>query len=76
MQSTPGPDFGFLPNKTKWWIIAKADKTESGKKVFKRNGHQHNSIEWKAQRSTAIGLREYQEEFVNEKVPDWVSEVG
>ena len=41
-----------------------------------RNGHQHNSIEWMAQRSTAIGLREYQEEFVNEKVPDWVSEVG
>ena len=35
MQSTLGPDFGFLPNKTKWWIIAKADKTESGKKVFK-----------------------------------------
>ena len=32
-------------------------------------------MEWKAQRGTAIGSREYQEEFVSKKVPDWVSEI-
>ena len=35
MRSTLGPDFGFFPNKKKWWIIAKPDKTESVKEVFK-----------------------------------------
>ena len=28
-------DFGFFSNKKKWWIIAKPDKTESVKEVFK-----------------------------------------
>ena len=35
MQSTLGPDFGFFQNKKKWWIIAKPNKTESVKEVFK-----------------------------------------
>ena len=35
MQSTLGPDFGFFPNKKKWWLIAKPNKTESVKEVFK-----------------------------------------
>ena len=69
MRSTLGPDFGFFPNKKKWWIIAKPDKTESVKEVFKEKDVKIT------QRGTAIGSREYQEEFVSKKVPDWVSEI-
>ena len=35
MRSTLGPDFGLFRNKKKWWIVAKPDKTESVKEVFK-----------------------------------------
>ena len=35
MRSTLGPDFGFFPNKKKWRIIEKPNKTESVKEVFK-----------------------------------------
>ena len=35
MPSTLGPDFGFFPNKEEWWFLAKLDKTESVKEVFK-----------------------------------------
>ena len=35
MRSTLGPDFGFFPNKEKWWFLAKLDKTETVKEVFK-----------------------------------------
>ena len=35
MRSTLGPDFGLFRNKNKWWIVAKPDKTESVKEVFK-----------------------------------------
>ena len=64
---TLGPDFGFSPNDKKWWIIAKPGKKESVKEAFKKTdiiitmeGKNH----WRA----AIGSREYQEEFVSEKV--------
>ena len=33
--STLGPDFGYFSNGKEWWIIAKPDKKESVKEVFK-----------------------------------------
>ena len=33
--STLGPDFGYFSNDKEWWIIAKPDKKESVKEVFK-----------------------------------------
>ena len=35
MLSTLGPDFGYFLNTKKCWIIAKRDKKESVKEVFK-----------------------------------------
>ena len=35
MLSTLGPDFGYFLNAKKCWIIAKRDKKESVKEIFK-----------------------------------------
>ena len=35
MLSTLGPDFGYFSNAKKCWIIAKRDKKESVKEIFK-----------------------------------------
>ena len=70
-----GPDFCYTPNDKNYWIIAKLDEKESVKEVFKERSIK---ITFKAKRNlgAATGLREYLEEFFDDKVSDWVSKVA
>ena len=70
MLSTLGPDFGYSSNGKKRWIIAKPNKKE----VFKETVI-NITIKAKIHLVAAISSREYQEDYVSEKVSDWVSEV-
>lgn len=74
MLSTLGPEFGYFPNDKKCWIIAKPDKEERVKEVFKETDI-NITVEGKKHLGAAIGSREYLDEYVSEKVSDWVSEV-
>ena len=69
--STLGPDFGFFPSNKKWWIDAKPGKKESVKEVFKITDI-IVTMEGRNHLRAVIGSREYQEEFVIEKVSDLV----
>ena len=62
------------PNDKKCWIITKPDRENIVKEAFKGTainvtvqGHRHLGA--------AIGSREYVEEYVNDKVANWISEI-
>ena len=74
MLGTLGSDFGYFPNDKKRWIIAKPDKRESVKEVFKKTDIS-KTMEEKNHLRAVIGPREYLKEFVGEEVSDLVSEV-
>ena len=74
MLGTLGPDFGSFPNDKKRWIIAKPDKKESVKEVFKRTDI-NKTMEEKNHLRAVIGPQEYLKEFVCGEVSDLVSEI-
>ena len=69
-----GPVFGYFPNPKKCWIISKPDKEASVKEVFKDTAV-NVTVEGQKHLGAVIGSREYLEEYVSEKVTNWVSEV-
>ena len=71
--STLGPEYGYFPNDKKCWIIAKPDKLECVKEVFKETNINITS-EGNKHLGAAIGSREYLDEYVSE-VSHWVSVV-
>ena len=67
-------DWDIFPNVKKCWLIVKPCKEEAARKGFAgtainvtTEGHKHLGA--------ALGSRSHLEEYVNEKVVDWVSEV-
>ena len=74
MLSTLGPDFGYFSNSKKRWIIAKPNKKDSVKEVFKEKVI-NITMKAKIHLVAAISSWENQEDCVSEKVSDWVSEV-
>ncbi|PFX14076.1 hypothetical protein AWC38_SpisGene21799 [Stylophora pistillata] len=75
MLSILGPDFCYPPNDKNYWIIAKPDKKESVKEVFKETSIKI-TLGWKKNLGAATGLREYLDEHFSDKVSDWVSKVA
>ena len=73
--STLGPDFGYFPNDKKCWIIAKPAKEENFREVFKETSI-NVTVQGQKHLGVAIGSREYLEEYVSEKVSNWVHEVA
>ena len=73
--STLGPDFGYFPNDNKCWIIAKPAKEESVREVFKETSI-NVTVQGQKHLGAVIGSREYLEEYVSEKVSNWVNEVA
>ena len=73
--SAIGPDFGYHPNGKKCWIITKPDREIIMKEAFKGTAI---NVTAQGQRhlSAAIGSREYVEEYVNDKVANWISEIA
>ena len=72
--NTLGPDFGYFPNAKKCWIISKADKEASVKEVFKDTAV-NVTVQGQKHLGAVIGSRKYLQEYVSEKVTNWVSEV-
>ena len=68
------PVFGYFPNPKKCWIISKPDKEASVKEVFKDTAV-NVTVEGKKHLGAVIDSREYLEEYVSEKVTNWVSEI-
>ena len=69
-----GPDFGYFPNAKKCWIIVKPEREESAKELFQSTainvtteGHKHLGA--------VIGSQEYQKDYVDGKVTEWVGEI-
>ena len=72
--STLGPDFGYFSNGKERWIIAKLNKKDSVKEIFKETVI-NIAVKAKIHLVAAISSREYQEDYICTKVSDWVSEV-
>ena len=73
--STLGPDFGYFPNDRKCWIIAKPAKEESVRKAFKDTSI-NVTVQGQKHLGAAIGSREYLEEYVSEKVTNWINDIA
>ena len=72
--NTLGPNLGYFPKDEKCWIIVKPEKEESVREVF--HGTDINiTVHGQKHLGAALGSREYMEEYVNEKVSNWVNEV-
>ena len=72
--SESGPALGYFPNAKKCWLIIKPDKEHAAMEVFSdtainitSEGHKHLGA--------ALGSRSCLEEYVGEKVEDWVNQV-
>ena len=74
MLGTLGKDFGYFPNDKKRWIIAKPDKKESVKEVFKKTDIS-KTMEEENHLRAVIGPQEYLKKFICEEVSDLISEV-
>ena len=74
MLSTLGPDFGYFSKGKERWIIAKLNKKDSVKEIFKETVI-NIAVKAKIHLVAAISSREYQEDYICTKVSDWVSEV-
>ena len=73
--STLGPDFGYFPNDRKCWIIAKPAKEESVREAFKDTSI-NVTVQGQRHHGAAIGSREYLEEYVTEKVTNWINDIA
>jgi len=74
MLVTDGPQLGYLPNANKCWLITKPEKEERTKAMFdgtainiSAEGHQHPRA--------VVGSRKHLEDYVEEKVEDWISQI-
>ena len=69
-----GPYFGYFPNAKKCWIIVKPEREESARELFQSTainvtteGHKHLGA--------VTASQEYQNDYVDRKVTEWVSEM-
>ena len=69
-----GPALGYFPNAKTCWLITKPEREEAAKEVF---GETMINITTEGQKhlGAALGSRSYLEEYVGEKVEDWVNQV-
>ena len=69
-----GPNLGYYPNAKKCWLITKPEKVERARVIFE--GAAINiSTQGQKHLGSALGSREYLEEYVGSKVEDWISQV-
>ena len=72
--SSSGPALGYLPNTKKCWLITKTEKEEEARAVFGATAI-NITMEGYKHLGAALGSRSYFEEYVGEKVEDWVGKV-
>ena len=73
LQST-GPLFGYHPNPSKTWLVVKPEHRPAAEAHFEGSGV---NITTQRQRywGAALGSGSFVEEFVNQKVSSWISEI-
>ena len=69
-----GPVFGYHPNALKCWLIVKPNKYEEAMEAFQNTGI-NVTTEGRRHLGTALGSRDFVEDYVNEKAEQWVEEV-
>ena len=73
--STIGPDLGYFPNDRKCWIIAKPAKEESVREASKDTTI-NVTVQGQKLLGAAIGSRKCSEEYVSEKVTNWINDIA
>ena len=69
-----GPGLGRFPNAKKCWLIVKPCRDEEARELFAGTAI-NVTTEGQKHLGAALGSRSYLEEYVNDKVVDWVNEV-
>lgn len=69
-----GPSIGYYPNSFKSWIIVKPEKLKEAERIFS-NTNINITIDGKRHLGAVIGSDIYKEEYVNDLVRVWVSEI-
>ena len=72
--TTGGPALGYFPNATKCWLITKPEKEDAAREIFRDTAVNIASEGYK-HITAALGSRSYLEEYVGEKVEDWINQV-
>ena len=69
-----GPPLGYFPNPQKCWLIVKPEKERPAKEIFSETTI-NITTEGRKHLGAALGSREFFEEYVDEKVEEWVAQV-
>ena len=72
--SESGPPLGYFPNAKKCWLIIKPEREQAAREVF-RDTAINVTIEGHKHLGAALGSRSFLDEYVGEKVDEWVNEV-
>ena len=69
-----GPTFGYYPNAKKSWVIAKPDKVDLARELFKNTDVQVTD-EGQRHLGAVIGSMTFRKKYIQEKVGYWISEI-
>ena len=69
-----GPDFVYYTNGKICWVIAKLDREIIEKEAFKETAV-NVTVQGQRHLGAVIGSPEYVEEYVNDKVANWISKI-
>ena len=72
--SESGPPLSYSPNAKKCWLIIKPEREQAAREVFRDNAI-NVTIKGHTHLGAALGSRSFLEEYVGEKVDEWVNEV-
>ena len=69
-----GPEYGYHPKDDKCWLITNPENEEIIREIFKET-EINITTEGKRHLGAVVGSRSYLDEYVNEKVEEWVKEI-
>ena len=70
-----GPPLGYFPSPPKCWLIVKPEKEQAAKEIFSETVI-NITTEGRKHLGAALGSRDFLEEYVGEKVEEWVAQVA
>ena len=70
-----GPPLGYFPSPKKCWLIVKPEKEQAAKEIFSETAI-NITTEGRKHLGAALGSRDFLEEYVGEKVEEWVAQVA
>ena len=72
--SSVGPQFGYFPNAQKTHLVVKPEFENDAKRIFSNTDIQI-TLEGQRHLGAAIGTRSFADEYVSQKIQNWVSEI-